>query len=259
MRIQSLIALTQITTSMGPTWGPPGSCRPQMGPVLAQWTFLSGKTPGCLSTLLVQKLEYFGITRSVRRLIQCVFMSSAAMVLLMLDKHITSDIIMGAVASQITSLTIVYSTVYSDTDERKHQSCASLAFVWGIHRGPVNSPHKWSVTRNMFPFDDVIMSPLYSTKKDSMKLHKNAVKCSENANISLSVLITNQYLKGWHCYTLGIIQGVGSVMQWVSTLQCYEVSNWLIPYPQWSLHISLWYHTFIYVCSYSRYTYVTLM
>ena len=33
----------------------------------------------------------------------------------------------------------------------------SLAFVRGIHRGPMNSPHKWSVTRQMFPFDDVIM------------------------------------------------------------------------------------------------------
>ena len=65
---------------------------------------------------------------------------------------------MGGIASQITSLTIVYSTVYSDADERKHQSFASLAFVRGIHRGPVNSPHKWPITRKMFPFDDVIMS-----------------------------------------------------------------------------------------------------
>ena len=64
---------------------------------------------------------------------------------------------MGAVASQITSLTIVYSTVYSGTDQTKHQSSASLAFVRGIHRGPVNSPHKWPVTRKMFPFDDVVM------------------------------------------------------------------------------------------------------
>ena len=64
---------------------------------------------------------------------------------------------MGAIASLITSLTIVYSTVYSDADQRKQQSSASLAFVWGIHPGPVNSPHKWPVTRKMFPFDDVIM------------------------------------------------------------------------------------------------------
>ena len=69
-----------------------------------------------------------------------------------------SDVIMDAIASQITNITIVYSTVYSGADQSKHQSSASLAFVWGIHRGPVvNSPHKWPVTRKMFPFDDVIM------------------------------------------------------------------------------------------------------
>ena len=68
------------------------------------------------------------------------------------------DVIMDSIASQITSLTIVYSNVYSGADQSKHQSSASLAFVWGIHRGPVNSPHKWPVTRIMFPFDDVIMS-----------------------------------------------------------------------------------------------------
>ena len=65
---------------------------------------------------------------------------------------------MGAMASQITSLTIVYSIVYSGADQRKHQSSALLAFVWGIHRWPVNSRHKWPVTRKMFPFDDVMMN-----------------------------------------------------------------------------------------------------
>ena len=44
------------------------------------------------------------------------------------------DGIMTTMESQITSLTVVYSTVYSDADQRKHQSSASLAFVWGIHR-----------------------------------------------------------------------------------------------------------------------------
>ena len=44
------------------------------------------------------------------------------------------DVIMTTIASQITSLTVVYSIVYSDADERNHQSSASLAFVWGIHR-----------------------------------------------------------------------------------------------------------------------------
>ena len=68
------------------------------------------------------------------------------------------DVIMNTIASQITSLAIVYSTVYSGGDERKHQSAASLAFVRGIHRWPVNSPHKWPVTRKMFYIDDVIMN-----------------------------------------------------------------------------------------------------
>ena len=59
---------------------------------------------------------------------------------------------MGKMASQISSLTIVYSTVYSGADRRKHQSFASLAFVRGIYQWPVNSPHKGPVTRKMFPF-----------------------------------------------------------------------------------------------------------
>ena len=72
-----------------------------------------------------------------------------------------NDVIMSTMASKITSLTIVYSSVYSGADKRKHQSSASLAFVGGIHRWPVNSPHKGPVTRKMSPFDDVIMPPIY--------------------------------------------------------------------------------------------------
>ena len=68
-----------------------------------------------------------------------------------------NDVIMDTMESQITSLMIVYSTVYSGAYQRKHQISASLAFVRGIHRWPVNSPLKGSVTRKMFPFDDVIM------------------------------------------------------------------------------------------------------
>ena len=74
-----------------------------------------------------------------------------------LPKHY-SDVLMGSIASQITSLTTVYSSFYSGADQRKHQSSASLAFVRGIHRRPVNSPHNGPVTRKMFPFDDVIMN-----------------------------------------------------------------------------------------------------
>ena len=69
-----------------------------------------------------------------------------------------NDVIMSAMTSRITSLHIVYSSVHSGADQRKHQSPASLVLVRGIHRWPVNSQHKRPVTRKKFPFDDVIMS-----------------------------------------------------------------------------------------------------
>ena len=90
-----------------------------------------------------------------------------------MHRHVThhyEDVIMGAMASQVTSLTIVYSTVYSDADQRKHLSSASLAFVRGIHRWPVNSPHKWPVTGKMFPFDDVIM--IVAQYRDKLTLRR---------------------------------------------------------------------------------------
>ena len=86
--------------------------------------------------------------------------------ILVLKQHVLdtlshyNDVIMGPTASQITSSTIVFSTVYSDADQ-SHQSSASLAFVCGIHRWLVNSLHKWPVTRKRFPFDDVIMYFMY--------------------------------------------------------------------------------------------------
>ena len=68
-----------------------------------------------------------------------------------------SYVIMSAIASQITGVSSVSSAVCSGADRRKHQCSASLAFVRGIHRSPVNSPHKGPVTRKLFLFDDVIM------------------------------------------------------------------------------------------------------
>ena len=126
---------------------------------------------------------------------------------------------MSLIASQITSLTIVYWTVYSDADQRKHQSSASLAFVWGIHRGPVYSPHKWPVTRKMFPFDEVIMykyefkmwygwawinlyvtfmlNTWYSTTKSLgsylSRVHICILKWAANNGINIWFYITGQY------------------------------------------------------------------
>ena len=74
------------------------------------------------------------------------------------DHH--SDVIMNTIASQITSVSVVYSTICSGTKQRKHQSSITLAFVWEIHRWPVNSPHRGPVTWKIFPFDDVITLPM---------------------------------------------------------------------------------------------------
>ena len=86
-------------------------------------------------------------------------------------------VIMSAIAAQITSLTIVYSKVYSGVDQRKHQSSASLVFVRGIHRCQVNSPHKGPVTRKMFPFDDVI------TDKETPQVYFITIEYIQQDNI----------------------------------------------------------------------------
>ena len=98
--------------------------------------------------------------------------------------HHYSDVIMGSIASQITSLMIVYSSVYSGADQRKYQSSASLAFVLGIHRWPVNSPHKGSVMRKMFPFDDVIMQYTQCSQLSQ--------KCSQKTPLSSPIKVKGE-------------------------------------------------------------------
>ena len=101
-----------------------------------------------------------------------------------------SDVTMGAIASQITSPTIAYSTVFSDADQRKHQSSALLAFVRGIHRWTVNSPHKWPVTRKFFPFGDVIMQLTWEAMRTWWSLTR--AELSETIMLFFCIL-------GWIC------------------------------------------------------------
>ena len=76
-----------------------------------------------------------------------------------------SDVILSMMATEITGVLIVCSTVYSGTNQRKHQSfnqrkhqsSASLAFVMGIHQWPMDYPQKGPIMWQMFPFDDVSM------------------------------------------------------------------------------------------------------
>ena len=115
-----------------------------------------------------------------------------------------NDVIMGTIASQITSLAIVYSIVYSEADQRKHQSSASLAFVWGFHRGPVNSPHKWPVTRKIFPFDDVIMgcsrnSPVWNNPVCQYFMHPWDYTYRFKMNVLASSLELCTFTSYLHC------------------------------------------------------------
>ena len=104
------------------------------------------------------------------------------------------DVTMSEIASRITSLMIVYSTVHSVADQSKHQSSASLAFVREIHRGPVNFPHKWPVTRKMFPFDDVIMSNVDELFWGSVCALKGNMYNDMWSRITKSIISNHAYL-----------------------------------------------------------------
>ena len=148
---------------MGPTWGASGADRTQMGPMLAPWTLLSGciveMTYSAVDqhleyTQLIQLCSYLGSRDSYSRVIVVPLFAlcytsgrSLGQGSLWNTKFLKPkktwhnwlryacctcgihyiDVIMSTMASQITSLKVVYSTVYSDTDQRKHQSSASLA------------------------------------------------------------------------------------------------------------------------------------
>ena len=71
--------------------------------------------------------------------------------------HNYTDVIMSAMASQITG-----DTIFNRLFRRRSKKTSKLAFVRGIHMSPVNSPHKGSVTRKMFLFDDVIIYQQFS-------------------------------------------------------------------------------------------------
>ena len=121
--------------------------------VKSQYVLSSIKNPIARSCILWQirfeTLEFVTVWK-VTKMFSC-------MLLFLIENHHCDDVMMTTMAAQITSLTVVYPIVYSDANQRKHQSSASLAFVRGIHRWPVNSPHKLPVTLKVFPFDDVIM------------------------------------------------------------------------------------------------------
>ena len=147
--------------------------------------------PSIIITVTQNKLsmEMMGIPILVR---QVLYIETTPCFLSLIIHY--NDVIMGSMASQITSLAIVYSAIYWGADQRKHQSAASLAFVRGILRGPVNSPLKWPGTRKMFPFDDVIMNNLELTIVCELMLTQLRWESSEIIHCSFSNAYTLKYI-----------------------------------------------------------------
>ena len=180
---------------MGPTWGPPGSCQPQMGRMWAPWTLLSWIISihynllnmnmwlnVCYLFQLHNTLPLKVHSSSYRHQWYCskIYPYQAPHSFPMISTvNESKDLSMKLTLLWFIQMCYLwYSLEWSHNGRnsisnhqpancllnrsfrcrsKKHQSSASVAFVRGIHWGPVNSLHKWPVTRKMFPFDDVIM------------------------------------------------------------------------------------------------------
>ena len=131
-----------------------------------------------------------------------------------------NGVMMSAMASQITGASIVYSIVCSGKDQRKHQTSASLTFVRGLYRWPVNTSHKGLVTENMFPFDDVIMLKENCSISNRIEFQRNNFKqCGYGL-----ILAVNIHNKAWTMGVLFMMQCFLS--QWVSINDIDSGSDW---------------------------------
>ena len=99
------------------------------------------------------------------------------------DELYYSDVIMGAMASQITSLTIVYSTVCSGADQRKTSKLRVTGLCEGNSSVTGEFPHKGPVTRKMFSFDDVIMESTLEQTTSIVTLGNITVVIVQRAHI----------------------------------------------------------------------------
>ena len=116
-----------------------------------------------------------------------------------------SDVIMSAVVSQITGVSIVCSTVCSGAEE-------NIKALW-IHRWPVDSPHKGPVTRKMFPFDDVIMhSTMVKHQRNCLFRDWLGTQCWQHTMVRYEALVLIVCTRDGS-YT-GMISAVGSQPQW---------------------------------------------
>ena len=133
-----------------------------------------------------------------------------------------NDVIMSPIASQITSLAIVYSTVYSDADQRKHQSFASLAVVRGIHRGQVNSPHKGPVT-----WKNAAIWWRHHVKFSWLAIIANAdpiVSTDGSALRAMTFIMTSSSGNNFH--VTGLLCGEFTGHRWIPRIEASDAELW---------------------------------
>ena len=139
---------------------------------------------------------------------------------------------MTTMASQFTSLTIVYSTVYSGADQRKHQSSASLAFVRGIHR----SPHKWPVRGKCFHLMTSVDIKSYGSFifyivfNDNATNHRNYWHLLIRRSIISLFVWGNDHLHGPCCFDSNVIQGTIAVENscWYNSISVTRVATMFV-------------------------------
>ena len=144
------------------------------------------------------------------------------------------NVIMGAMASQITSPTIVCSIVHAGADQRKHQSSASLAFERWIRRWPLNSPHKRPVMQKIFPFDDVIMS----LQIQQIPLNIHAILFCLVLLVVHYPLILNSCKWSIHIHQLIVSKGI-TIYSWILINQWY-ISHFVARIIQLFVKVKVW-------------------
>ena len=112
--------------------------------------------------------------------------------------------------------------------QRKHQSFVSLAFVRGIHRWPVNSPHKGPVTRKMFPFDDVIIiapTTLWFCSHSNSHTPGDTITCLPARKQVYHGLIWHMYVSGRSRPCLKIISVICLYPFMIGNI-IHQIHNW---------------------------------
>ena len=132
---------------------------------------------------------------------------------------------MSTMAPQITSLMVVYSTVYSDADQRKHQSSALLAFVWGIHR------HKGPLTRKLFHLMtsscNRCESSLFVGRRSKRYFPTSIVDKFDGAKRGNSLLFTETIVTAWPRFTQIISSPIVLTHSLVENSHEYDLQNML--------------------------------